>query len=150
MKRLVKSIVCCVLVVGVQSGCAARGYKRIALTEPDTGERLAACYMRGRGGSRILGAGLKKTDGQWYIVGRMEGSPPLTRSDTTLRVEAVTSDEVLVSSSTGYAERKPSGVRLRKARLATFRLEIPDPGSFDHLHLAIISPSERDLILPAH
>ncbi|MCO6438597.1 MAG: hypothetical protein J5J06_16010 [Phycisphaerae bacterium] len=67
-----------------------------------------------------------------------------------MRVEAVTSDESLVSFSTGYAERKPSGVRLRKSRYATFRLEIPDPDSFDHLHLALVSPDERDSILPSH
>jgi len=150
MTRNVRGIVCCVLLVGMPSGCAPRAYKRIALTAPETGNRVATCYVLGRGGSQVLGAGLKKTDGQWHIVGRMAGSPPLTRSDTTLRVEAVTGDESLVSFSTGHAERKRSGVRLRKSRYATFCLEIPDPDSFDHLHLALVSPGERDSILPPH
>ncbi len=148
MKSRVVSIVCCVLAVGVQTGCAARTYKRIALTAPVTGERVTTCYVLGSGGSQILSAGVKQVDERWLHTGRMRGSPPLPPSSRTLRIEAITDDESVVFSDTGTALPANPGVR-KKSRFAIFGFEIPDPDGFDHLHLALISLGERDLHLRA-
>ena len=97
----------------------------------------------------MLNVGIKEYDGQWYVGGQIRGSPPLTRSRATLRVEAVASDESLVSASSGHAKRRP-GKRLRKARFAWFRVKIPCPDDFDHLHLALVSPTDLEKPLPPH
>lgn len=132
------------------AGCSLQNYGLRSFRDASSGEPIGNCYFKGRGGVHITSIGLSHVDDEWYLAGRIRGPKPLTSSKRHFRVEAVEADETIVFASSGTANKKIQGGLFRRKRSATFRVRVPDPESFDHLHFALIGSRREHEPLQLH
>jgi hypothetical protein len=125
------------------AACAAATYEVHPITLAAMDGPAMRCYVHQVDGTEIMDARLIRVGDLWAVTGDVRGSLPARAERQRVKIEAVAADESLVL---GTLSPTTNGGH----RSWTFHLPIPDPATFDHLHLAVVSSNEALRTLPPH
>lgn len=102
------------------------------------------CYLhQGETDTTIEGARLVQIHGLWTLTGDVAGPRSARDPQRRVRVEAVNQDEWIVLATLSREITEGDG-------RWSFQLPIPNPTTFDHLHVGVVSAQEALYKLPAH
>ena len=143
MLTLTTKLSLALLVSFLSPGCATTSESQslTAAAEPATGEP----EVHERLGIEVSEAAFIEEDGKWYVTGELRSRRPLPPSLRRVQVDVVDKDGKVVYSKAAVARSyavsahtSRNAAKPLNLSLATFRIAIPDPATFDHADIKIV------------
>jgi hypothetical protein len=125
------------------AGCTSAAYRIQPVKLVAGNGPITTCYVHHMNGTRIVDARLIRVGSLWTVTGDVRGAWSARPHHHRVKVEAVDAGEALVLGTLSPAANRDNS-------RWTFHLPIPDPTTFDHLHLAVVTLDEALVNLPPH